>query len=410
MFEPSHSILVGLEIGTHKVCAMVGEVSPDGGLNMIGVGQALSHGVRKGEVLDAEKAEEDVRTAIVEAENMANVEIRSVCLGITGAHIRGVNNRGVHPVVSVGRTITKEDADDAVRNARTFSLPGETTVLHSIRQHFCLDGKPGIENPVGHYGSRLEVDVHVIFGLKNRLLNAVRIVENLQLNVEEMAFCGLASSLAVLSHEQKQLGALVIDMGAGTTDYTVFCDGVLRHSGLLAVGGDHITNDLYTGLKVPISRAEKLKKEHGAAFVDEKSMGQTVTSTSESGTTLSSVNLGQLQRIMHLRLEEIFHIIAEDLENHDLLHRLRAGVCLCGGGVWVPGIEQLAAHVFGLPARIATSTAVSGLNETLLRPEFATTVGLVKYRAIREAQKSQAPRPSMRSVFTSTFRNLLRFG
>ena len=268
MFDDSN-IIVGLEIGTSKVCAVVGEQAADGALNIIGLGQARSRGVRKGEVVDPEQAEEDVRNAIVEAESMAGAEISNVYLGVTGGHIRGFNNRGVHPVVSADREISEDDVQDVVKNAKAINLPAENSVVHAIRQHFFVDGQDGITNPVGMLGSRLEVDMHVVHGNANRLQNPIRIVKGFQIQVNEIVFNGLAASLALLSNEQKELGALVIDIGGGTTDYVVYVGGVIRHTGVLAIGGDHVSNDLAYGLKVPLSRAEKLKLEHGSAVVDE---------------------------------------------------------------------------------------------------------------------------------------------
>src|SRR4051794_1501108 len=185
MFDPS-SIIVGLEAGTSKVCAVAGEVTAQGALNIIGVGQARSRGVRKGEIVDAPKAEEDIRQAIVEAEQMADVEIRSVYLGVSGGHVRGFNNRGVHPVVSADREITEEDVQDVIKNAKTINLPAENHVVHAIRQHFLVDGQDGIANPVGMLGARVEVDVHVIHGHLNRLQNAIRAVKGLQIEVDDI--------------------------------------------------------------------------------------------------------------------------------------------------------------------------------------------------------------------------------
>src|SRR5215471_11425898 len=309
MFEPS-SIIVGLEVGTSKVCAVVGELSSDGGLNIVGLGQARSRGVRKGEIADAVLAEEDVRQAIVEAEQMADVEIRSVFLGVTGGHLRGFNNRGVHPVVSADREISEEDVQDVIKNAKTINLPAQNHVIHAIRQHFLVDGQDGIANPVGMLGARVEVDVHVVHGSLNRLQNAIRTVKGLQLEVDDIVFNGLASALALLTNEQKELGSLVIDIGGGTTEYVVYVNGIIKHTGVLAVGGDHISNDLAYGLKVPLSRAEQLKIEHGSALLEEADKGQSVTITNELGLTLTTVNLEHLQRIMSLRLEELFQLIA----------------------------------------------------------------------------------------------------
>jgi cell division protein FtsA len=299
MFDPA-SIIVGLEIGTSKVCAVVGEVNSAGALNVIGVGQARSRGVRKGEIADASAAGEDVRNAIVEAEQMADVEIRSVYLGVTGGHLRGFTNRGVHPVVSADREITRDDVEDVIKNAKAINLPAENHVVHAIRQHFLVDGQDGIVDPVGMLGARVEVDVHVIHGNFNRLQNPIRAVKGLQLEVEAIVFNGLASSLALLSNEQKEMGALVIDFGGGTTEYVVYSGGIIKPAGTLAVGGDHVSNDLAYGLKVPLGRAEALKVKHGAAHVEEKDKGLTVTESDELGLPLKTCNVEHLRRIMSL--------------------------------------------------------------------------------------------------------------
>src|SRR6476660_2480724 len=295
MFDSNSSIIVGLEIGTSKVCAVVGDFSPDGALNIVGLGQARSRGVRKGEISDASLCEEDVRQAIVEAEQMADVEIRSVYLAVTGSHLRGFNNRGVHPVVSVDREISPEDVEDVIKNAKTINLPAQNHVIHAIRQHFLVDGHNGITNPVGMLGARVEVDVHVVHGNLNRLQNAIRTVKGLQLEVDDIVFNGLASSLAVLNNDQKELGSLVIDIGGGTTEYVVYGNGIIKHTGVLAVGGDHISNDLAYGLKVPLSRAEQLKIEQGSALVEEADKGQQITISNELGMPLKVISRENLR-------------------------------------------------------------------------------------------------------------------
>ncbi len=393
MFDTSN-IIVGLEIGTSKVCAVVGEQSADpakAGLNIIGLGQARSRGVRKGELVDTQQAEEDVRNAIVEAEQMADVEIRSVYLGVTGGHIRGFNNRGVHPVVSADREISDDDVQDVIKNAKAINLPTENSVVHAIRQHFFVDGQDGVTNPVGMLGSRLEVDMHVVHGNTNRLQNAIRLVKGMQLEVDEIVFNGLASSLALLTNEQKELGALVIDIGGGTTDYVVYTDGVIKHTGVLAVGGDHVSNDLAYGLKVPLSRAEKLKLEHGSALMDEAAKGQTVTITNELGLPLKTVNIEHLRRIMSLRLEEIFQLVAQDLDPLGLLDYLRAGVFLCGGGARVPHIASLAEPILQMPVSLGQTNSVSGLKSALGQPEFVTGIGLAKFGSFKARKREGKP-------------------
>jgi cell division protein FtsA len=405
MFDDS-SIIVGLEIGTSKVCAVVGERNADGSLNIIGLGQARSRGVRKGEIVDTTQAEEDVRNAIVEAEQMADVEIRNVYLGVTGAHIRGFNNRGVHPVVSADREISEDDVLDVVKNAKAINLPTENNIVHAIRQHFFIDGQDGVADPVGMLGSRLEVDVHVVHGHTNRLQNAIRLVKGLQLEVDEIVSNGLASSLALLSNEQKELGALVMDIGGGTTDYVVYAKGVIRHTGVLAIGGDHVSNDLAYGLKVPLSRAEKLKLEHGSALVDEEIKGRTVTITNELGLPLKTVNVEHLRRIMSLRLEEIFQLVAQDLEQAGLTDYLRAGVFLCGGCARVPQIAPLAEQVLQMPVSLGQTNSVSGLKSALDQPEFVSAIGLVKFGSFKNRKREG--RPSLAQGLKSTITSFLR--
>ena len=405
MFDSSR-ILVGLEIGTSKVCAMVGELSPSGALNIIGVGQAPSRGVRKGEISDASVAEEDIRKALADAELMANVEIRSAYLGVTGGHIRGFNNHGSHPVASADREITGEDVQDVIKNAKAINLPQDHVVLHSIRQHFTVDGQMGITNPVGLFGAKVELDMHVIHGNINRVQNPIRLVKGMQLEVEQVVFNGMASSLSLLTAEQKELGALVIDMGGGTTEYVVYSEGIIKHSGVLSLGGDHVSNDLAYGLKVSLGRAERLKISDGAAVMDDSVKGQTVNIESEVGLPARTLNLEHLRRIMGLRLEEIFQLIEQDLSRLGLLDYLRAGVFITGGGAKIPRIDELAANTLRLPASLGKTSAINGLKSALDQPEFATAIGLVKFGAL--SQQRRAPPGFLPKVFRSTLGGIFK--
>lgn len=404
MFDPA-SIIVGLEIGTSKVCAVVGEVNPAGALNIIGVGQSRSRGVRKGEIADASSAGEDVRNAIVEAEQMADVEIRSVYLGVTGGHIRGFTNRGVHPVVSADREITREDVEDVIKNAKAINLPAENHVAHAIRQHFLVDGQDGIVDPIGMLGARVEVDMHVIHGNFNRLQNPIRVVKGMQLEVEAIVFNGLASSLAILSSEQKEMGALVIDLGGGTSEYVVYSGGIIKHAGVFAIGGDHVSNDLAYGLKVPLGRAEALKIKHGAAHVEEKDKGLTVTENDALGLPLKSCNVEHLRRIMSLRLEETLELIEHELNQAGMLDYLRAGIFICGGGARIEGVQKLAERIFQLPATLGRTHSINGLKSALDQPEFATAIGLVKYGSFQQKKKTGG---SFTQAIKETFGGLMR--
>ncbi|HNQ90645.1 MAG TPA: cell division protein FtsA [Verrucomicrobiota bacterium] len=385
MFDSKPPLLVGLDLGTSKVCVAVGELHADRGLGIIGIGQSRSRGVRKGEIIDPAATADDVRAAIAEAEQMANVEIRSVYLGVTGSHIRGFNHRGHHNIPSVDRDITADDVQDVVKNAKAITLPAENHTVHVIRQHFIVDGQPGVLNPAGMVGSQIEVDVHVVHGVTHRLQNPIRAVKSLQLEVDDLVFSGIASALATLTPQDKELGALAIDLGAGVTEYVVCADGIIQHTGALAVGGDHVSNDLAYGLKISMSRAEALKIEHGGSLPDPALKGQTLTLTHDVGLPERSVNLDHLRRIMSLRLEEILEIIAEEIEGAGLLDSIRAGICLVGGGARIPNITTLAERVFGLPVRIGRMQSLSGLAASLDQPEFATAIGLVKFGSFQHA-------------------------
>jgi cell division protein FtsA len=387
MADPG-SIVVGLEVGTSKVCAAVGEVSPAGVFSLLGLGQSKSRGVRKGEITDAQKAIEDVRNAIAEAEQMADVEIRSAYLGVTGAHVRGETRQGLHPIVSEGREITAEDVQDAVENARARDLPHEHVVIHTIRQDFSVDDHDGVANPEGMVGSQLLAHVHVVHGQRNRIDTGVRAVQSLQLEVDNVVFNGLASALAVLTTQQKEMGVLVVDLGAGVTEYAVYGDALLRGCGAFAVGGDHVTNDLAIGLKIPLGRAEQLKVSHGAA--EPLARGEDpepVALPADPGLPERTINLAQLRLIQSARVEETLELVARAVGPS--LDLCRAGVVLCGGGARMVGIEAAAQRVFKLPATVGRVQGVSGPVDLLGHPEFAAAIGLARFGAMRRPPPSR---------------------
>lgn len=256
-------LLVGLEIGTSKICAAVGEENDRGEFTLLGIGQARSRGVRKGEIVDPAKAQEDVRAALANAEEQAGVTIGNLFLGITGRHVEGFNNIGMHPVASDDRLVTEQDIADASANAKAITLPAEHTILHTIRQRVCIDGEEVVDKPVGMLGHKVEAHVHVIHASAVRIRNPVNLVRSLSIEVNHTVFNGLANAQAVLTPEDKENGALVIDIGGGTTEF-VFQQGQgIRQSGVFALGGDHISNDIAIGLKLNLGVAEQLKIQHG---------------------------------------------------------------------------------------------------------------------------------------------------
>ena len=386
MFDKNRTIF-GLETGTTKIRVAVGEQSPSGELLIHHIGEAATEAVSKGEITNPNAALEDIRNALADAEEKADVEISRVILGVTGRHVSGFNNRGAKNIPSVDREITADDVEDVVADAKAISLSSGQCVIHCIRQNFTLDDQSNIASPVGLCGSRLESNVHVVLGDKDRTLTALRLLKQLEIEVDEVAFTGLASAMALLEPAHKELGALVIDLGAGTTEYVVYANRLIKHTGVLAVGGHNVTNDLALGLGVSQARAEWLKERHGSAVVDASCKGQTIKLDSVNGLKPKVVNLEHLRLIQEARLAETFEIIAEALTEHHLWECLGAGVFLCGGGSRTPGIEELAKNIFRLPVCVGAA-GLGGPTSVTLLPENQTAIGLVKFGASQVSRRS----------------------
>jgi cell division protein FtsA len=382
-------ILVGLEIGTSKICVVVGDSKPDGSIKILGVGQAPSRGVRKGEIVDFDTAQKCVHEALVDAEEKSDVMIQSVYLGVTGAHIASFNNRGMVAVPEEQEEITDADCDSVRASAREVSIPSQNMFIHSILQHYYVDGQEGILNPVGMMGHKLEADFHIIHGIGTRVKNAVRCVKEIPLEVEDVVFNPLAAAQVVLNQHQKNLGALAIDIGGGTTDYLMYVDGAVRQSGSLGIGGDHITNDISMGLRIPMARAEKLKIEEGSVTLGMSLPGETVTLKDDSGFAGKEVERETLNTIIHMRVRETLELLRRHLECGGDLHLLGAGIFITGGGSLLRGIDALAQEIFELPAHITHAQTMSGLTSAFENPQFSTAIGLIKY-----AQAVQMDRPS----------------
>ena len=393
MFNLSQ-IVVGLEIGTAKVCVIVAELMDDTELNVLGQGTALTAGgVRKGEIINADLVEDAVRSALSEAENDSDIEIGSVYLGVTGSHIKGLNSRGMHPISSVDREIDEEDIRQVVRAAQP-QLPSGQDVLHTLRQYFRVDGQDDVKNPVGRMASRVELDVHVVCGQRTRIQNPIRLVKGLGIEVADVAFNGRVMALPLLTSQIGEQGALVIDFGAGTTEYAVYLDGSLSHSGVYAIGGDHVTNDLAVGLKLTQSKAERLKLDHGRAVFDPRQANRTVNFSSDVGFDDKQISVGHIYQIMSARLIELFELIRADLERNELIRRINGGILLCGGGARIPQIEILAREVFGLD--LLNNNEPDGLvsQSFAIQPEFVTAMGLVRYGA-RKIKTESSKKPGL---------------
>ncbi|MGB9155664.1 MAG: cell division protein FtsA [Chthoniobacterales bacterium] len=387
----SNDLMVGLEIGTSKICVVVGETRLDGTTKILGVGQAPSRGVRKGEIVDFETAMKCVLEALSDAETKSDVMIKGVYVGVTGAHIQSFNNRGCVILPDDHDEIDEQDIDDVKINAREVSIPAQNAFLHSIIQHYHVDGQDGVLNPVGMLGHNLEADFHIIHGVRTRIQNTIRCVKELPLEVEDVVFNPLATAQVVLGQQQKNMGALVIDMGGGTTDYILYVDGAVKQSGTLGIGGDHITNDISMGLRIPMARAEKLKIDEGSVILGNCLPGETVVLKDDSGFAGKEVERETLNTIIHLRVRETLELLRRTLEEESFINFIGEGIFITGGCSLIRGIDNLAEEIFEIPARVAHAQTMSGLTSAFQNPQLSTAIGLIKY-----AQAVQAERPQRR--------------
>jgi cell division protein FtsA len=399
----SGDLIVGLEIGTSKICVVVGETRPDGTLKILGVGQAPSRGVRKGEIVDFETAMKCVHEAVVDAEQKSDVMIRSVFVAVAGGHIQGFNNRGCVMLPEDRDEIDDQDVEDVKVNAREVSIPAPNAFLHSIIQHYHVDGQDGVLNPVGMLGQKLEADFHIIHGVRTRIQNTIRCVKELPLEVEDVVFSALASAQVVLTQHQKNLGALVVDIGGGTTDYILYVDGAIKQSGVLAVGGDHITNDISMGLRIPIARAEKLKIEEGSCVLGNCLPGETIVLKDDSGFAGKEIERETLNTIIHLRLRETFELLKRTVEEEPFINYVGGGIFITGGCSLLNGIDHLAGEVFEMPAHVTHAQTTSGLTSAAENPQFATAIGLLKYA---QAVQVDRPRGGISRMFNRLFNRM----
>jgi cell division protein FtsA len=382
----SSNIYVGLEIGTSKVCMVVGEVRNDGAIKILGVGQHPSAGVRKGEVVDPDTVQTCLHDALSRAEERSNVEVNTVFLAVTGSHVKSLNNRGTIRVADEQMEVTTEDLDEVKKIARDVPIPKENGYIHSIIQHYFVDGQDKVLNPLGMLGQKLEADYHIIHGVKTRIQNTIKCVRDVPLEVEDIVFSPVAAAQVVLNREAKNEGALLIDIGGGTTDYICFVDGVVVASGCVAIGGDHITNDIALVLKIPLARAEKLKVSHGSASL--KNIEQCeIAIEGEAGKTVEQELLNQ---IMNARATELLSVVAEPLKEEGLLPKLGKGIFLTGGSSLMNGLDEVASDLFGVPVQKSGSASMSGPSALFENPQYATPVGLIRYAQLLDEQRPKS--------------------
>ncbi len=370
--------LVGLDVGTSRIAAIVAEVLEDDSLDISGIGIAEARGIRRGAIINLEVAVESIKKAIDEAELTAGVEIDKVYLGLSGVHAKAFNSRGVVAVSGKNREITRADVYRAIDAAKAVTLPNGREILHVLPQDFVVDEQDGIGTPVGMTGNRLEVNVHVVTGSTSSTQNIVACVNRAGVAVVDTVLEQLAAAEAVLTHDEKELGVALVDIGAGTTDFAIFERGSIWHTGVVALGGSHFTNDIAVGLRTPIPEGEKTKKRSGCALstmVDEDEM---IEVASIGGRQPRIMARRILSEILQPRAEEIFHSLWDEIRRAGYESSLNSGMVLTGGGAILEGLPEIAEQIFDLPIRRGYPVGVGGLADHVSSPSFATPVGLVK--------------------------------
>ena len=373
-------LIVGLDIGTTKICAVVGELQPDG-VEIIGIGSHPSEGLRKGVVINIEKTVNSIKEAIEEAETMAGCEISSVYAGIAGGHVKGFNSHGVIPLKE--REVSRKDVERVIEAASAVAIPMDREVIHILTQEFIVDEQDGIMDPLGMSGVRLEAKIHIVTGAVTSAQNIIKCANRAGLDVSDIVLESLASSEAVLSEEERNLGAALVDFGGGTTDMAVFSKGSIKHTSVLSLGGDNLTYDLSIGLRTARKEAERIKMKYGCALCSMIGEDETVEVPGVGDRKARVLSRRILGEILEPRVEEIFTLIHNDLMRSGFSDTINSGVVVTGGSAELSGIAEMAEAVFKTPSRIGYPREIEGLVEVVNKPMYATAVGLVLYGAKR---------------------------
>ncbi len=382
--QGQENIIVGLDIGTTKICAVVGEKTGDK-INIVGIGTHPSIGLRKGVVVNIESTVESIQKAVEEAELMAGCEISSVYAGIAGGHITGFNSRGI--VAIKGPEVTQQDVDRVIDAARAVAIPMDREVIHVIPQEFIIDEQGGIQNPVGMSGVRLEAKIHIVTGAVTSAHNIVKCANRSGLDVCDIVLEPLASGEAVLTNEEKDVGTALLDLGGGTSDLAIFSGKNIKHTFVLSLGGSNLTNDISIGLRASMAEAEKIKKKYGTCIARSISSEETIEVPGMGGRKPRKLPRQILGEILEPRVEEIFTLIKREIFRSGMDRVVTSGVVLTGGSSLLEGIEDIAETVFDLPSRLGTPRGISGLTDVVNNPMYATGVGLVLYGARIQPKK-----------------------
>ena len=402
--QGQENIIVGLDIGTTKICAVVGEVSGNE-TNIIGIGTHPSIGLRKGVVVNIESTVESIKKAVEEAELMAGCEISSVYAGIAGGHITGFNSRGI--VAIKGPEITSQDIDRVIDAARAVAIPMDREVIHVLPQEYIVDEQTGIQNPVGMAGVRLEAKIHIVTGAVTSAHNIIKCANRSGLDVCDIVLEALASGEAVLSDEEKELGTALLDLGGGTTDLAIFSGKNIKHTFVLALGGNNLTNDIAIGLRAPLAEAEKIKKKYGTCLAKNISNDETIEVPGMGGRNPRKLPRQILGEILEPRMEEIFTLVRREIYRAGMESVIASGIVLTGGSALLGDVAEVAESIFDLPARLGQPIGISGLIDVVNNPMYATGVGLVLYGARNQAPKKFRIRDS--NIFNRVMAQMKRW-
>lgn len=380
--------IVGIDIGTTKIAALIAEDHPDGGLRILGVGVVPSEGLRRGMVVNLEQASLSISKAIEEAELMAGLPVRLVLAGIAGDHIRSLNSRGIIGISRPGGEIGKGDVKRVLEAAGAVAIPLDREILHVIPQSFTVDDQRGVRDPVGMVGVRLEAEVHIVTGAVTSAQNIVKAIRRAGYGVEDLVLEPLAASYGVLTPDERELGVIIIDIGGGTTDLAIHFDGAIRHTSVIGLGGDHVTKDIAIGLRTPVREAVRLKEQYGSAVYHEGAFEPAeveVPGIAAHGPR--RVGRDVLTSIIRPRMEEILGLAQREVRRMGFADLLGAGVVLTGGAANLHGAGELAEQIFQMPARIACPKDVRGVEDAFADPRFACGVGLILYGQDHQADR-----------------------
>lgn len=370
------NVLVGIDIGTTKTVAVVGEVT-DTGVDIIGVGITPAREIRKGGVVNIESTVEDIKKAVEDAEHMSGCRINSAYVGIAGGHIKGQNSLGI--VAIKGREVGEDDVQRAIEASKAIAIPADREILHTLPQNYVVDGQDGIRDPVGMSGVRLEAKVHIVTGAAASIQNVVKSVNRVGLDINDVVLEQLAASEAILGPDEKDLGVALIDIGGSTTSIAIFAEGSIKHTAILPVGGNFLTTDIATGLRTPFAEAEKIKLKYGCALTSMIPKEETIEVPSVGGRDDRTVSRQILGRIMEPRMEEILNMALKEIVRSGYEDLLAAGLVLTGGASLLQGVNEMAEQIFDMPVRGGYPAGVGGLTDVANSPAFAVGVGLIMY-------------------------------